>query len=352
MSRYGTSSRRSFLAILGAGATATVIAACSGNQASSGSNASSSTPSAPASSAAQPTSATQSSSATTSSSAAAPTPQPAAKAAPASSAPLTIAFWCMPIAGGTDYQTWLKSVGADYTAAHPNVTINPLFTTWDMITKVDTSIAGGSPPDLYGRGAFGYLIPAMKAGVEQEVTLPDELIKDLPQGYYDAMKFKGKIYLIPWFVLAQGPRLNLTLVKEAKAESLLPKPPAQSWQWDQWLELMKAVTRKRPNGQQAWGTMLFTQTKTPAYHWETFQFIWNQGVHIYRDPVSAACSGLNTPDGIKTLEFLQNLYTQDKVVPNPSSVRDADVGTQWDQGTLAFEQGGPGYSGAQAKGET
>lgn len=332
MARQGLSSRRSFLAILGAGASAALIAACSGSQPAAP------TAGASAGSAAQPTAGTSAT-------------QPAANAAPASAGSISLAFWSMPIAGGTDYQTWLKNVGSAYTTQHPNVKIDPLFTTWDMIQKVDTSIAGGSPPDILGRGSFGYLINALKANVAQEVTLPDDLMKDLPEGYYDAMKFKGKNYFIPWFVLAQGPRLNLTLVKEAKAESLLPKPPDQSWTWEQWLDLMKAVTRKRPNGQQAWGTMLFTQTQTPAYHWETFQFFWNQGVHIYRDPVSSACSGLNTEAGIKVLQFLQDLYSQDKIVPNPSSTRATDVGTQWDQGTLAYQNGGPGLSGAQAKGE-
>lgn len=351
MVQHGTFSRRSFLAVFGTAATATLIAACSGSQSSSGSSGAGTTGSSSSSSSAATTTTSSSSASTSSGSAPTPTPQPAAKAAPASSGPISLAFWCMPIAGGTDWQKWLKDTGNAYTQKNPDVKIEPLFMTWDLIQKVLTSIAGGSPPDLLGRGSFGYLVKALQAGVAQEVTLPDEFRKDLPDGYYEATLFKGKDYLIPWFTLAQGPVLNLTLVKEAKAESLLPKSPAESWDWNQWLELMKATTRKRPNGKQAWGTMIFTQTKTPNYHWETWQYFWNQGVHIYKDPQSSACSSLTTDAGVKVLQFLHDLYYVDKVVPNPASVRESDIGTYWSQGDLVYRAGGGGISMAQAKGE-
>ena len=64
---------------------------------------------------------------------------------------------------------------------------------------------------------------ALQAGNALEVDLKADLKDDLPGGWYDGMLWQGKNYFIPFYVLAQGPILNVSIAKEAGAEYLAPK---------------------------------------------------------------------------------------------------------------------------------
>lgn len=264
-------------------------------------------------------------------------PTVAAKAAP-SSGLVQFTFWSYPVGYSTDWPhgKWETQVVEKYQANKKNVKIEYLGLTWEMIEKVDTAITSGSPPDLIGRAGLGMVYTAEKANVLQEVEIPKDIANDLPEGFLKAQRYKGKAYLVPWYIMAEGARVNVGLAKEAGAESLLPKPPAYSWNWDDFLKFAKAVTIKKKDGQQAYGTYIWTQAQSPAYHWTTWQYLWNMGVDMYQDPENGGCVALDSDVGIKALQYMQDLYTVHKVVPNPSSTRYADLGSFWDQGTMGY----------------
>ena len=86
-----------------------------------------------------------------------------------------------------------------------------------------TGISAGDPPDLILRGGFRMLTYALQAGNALEVDLKADLKDDLPGGWYDGMLWQGKNYFIPFYVLAQGTILNVSIAKEAGAEIWSPK---------------------------------------------------------------------------------------------------------------------------------
>jgi ABC-type glycerol-3-phosphate transport system substrate-binding protein len=155
--------------------------------------------------------------------------------------------------------------------------------------------------------------------------------------------------MLPWYIMGTGARVNVTLAREAKIEDKLPKAPEYAWNWDQWLDFAKAVAAlKNKDGKPVFGAILPTQTTVPAFHWTTFQWIWNQGGDMTKDGMGGGCAQLSSDAGVKALQFLQDLYYSHKVVPNPASIKFEDVGPYWDQSTLGY-QTGIGLNNVRAK---
>jgi hypothetical protein len=152
------------------------------------------------------------------------------------------------------------------------------------------------------------------------------------------MAFEGKNHMIPWYVLATGARVNLTAATATGADKHLPKAPEYKWDWNQFLDYAKTVaTGKTSSGQPVYAAALFTQTTVPAFHWLTFQWIWNMGADSY--DAATGKVGLNDEAGIKALQYLQDLHLVHKVVPNPTNVKSEDVGNFWNQGSLGYQTG-------------
>ena len=353
-STFSPKSRRAFLATLGVGIGSAIVVAC-GPAASPTPPAAASPPAAATQAPASAPTAAPTSAPTSAATAATPVPTPkptvASQAAP-QAGPVKFAWWSYPLLPSDQWPQgkWEGQLIDTYQKDHSNVQISFLPLTWNMIPKVFAAITAGTPPELLGQGSWAHLLLAKKAGVLQEVTLPDDLAKDLPPGWLDGGRYEGKTYMIPWFIEANGAKVNLTLAKEANAENLLPQAPAYSWNWDQFREFAKAVTSKK-NGTQIWGSAIFSETSNPNLHWITWQWLWNLGADMYKDPVNGGCVGLNTPTDVKGLQYLHDLYYVDKVIPDPANVRDTDLGTFWSQGTTAY-QTGASTDAAHGKGTT
>lgn len=279
---------------------------------------------------------------------------PAAAAATALSKPVTLTWWSYGLGlPATDWPhgKWEGELAARYTKeVDSKVTIEYQPLGWEMIEKTNLAISSGNPPNLIGRGSVGHSTLALKAGVAIEVELEQDLKDDLPAGWEEGMKYGGKLYQVPWYGMCQGPLVNMTIVKEAKAEDLLPKNQCDPWTYDQWLELMKKCTFKRADGSQVYGTAFWNSTTVNAYNWPYLVFMWNWGASYadWNKDKKQWDYPITDDKMVSWLKAMQDLYHVHKVIPDPRAVDSAKVGDYWAANSAAWAMPGPSIGNSRA----
>jgi ABC-type glycerol-3-phosphate transport system substrate-binding protein len=260
----------------------------------------------------------------------------AGETAPAAKEALEIQWWSFGLGLPSDiwpHGKWEGQLAETYMKEHPDVKIAYQAMGWDSLVKLYASITAGNPPNLVLRGGIDQILYALEGDVALEVELPQELKDDLPEGWYESMLFQGKNYMVPFYTLAAGMVLNISIVEEAGATDLLPEPPARAWDFDQYLELMKKCTFQRSDGTQVWGAVFSIQQTNPFFYWPEQVLSWNWGTDTveYRDG-QWRCK-LGEEAGLAWLQWMQDLYFKHKVIPNPSGLS-ASRWEYWDQKTL------------------
>ncbi|MCB0185290.1 MAG: extracellular solute-binding protein [Caldilineaceae bacterium] len=251
-------------------------------------------------------------------------------------APVELQWWSFPLGLPADdypHGKWEQEMVDAYQTEHPEVTIGYQAMGWDALTKMATSITAGNPPNMILRGGIDQILYAMEADVTLEVELPEELKDDLPAGWYEGMLYNGKNYMVPFYTLASGMILNTTLVEEAGATDLLPQDAARTWNFDQYLELMKACTFTREDGSEVWGAVIATQQTNPFFYWPEQVLSWNWGTDTVKNENGQWSCRLGEEPGLAWLQWMQDLYFVHNVIPNPSGLS-ATRWEYWDQKSL------------------
>ncbi len=269
---------------------------------------------------------------------------------------VALSWWSYPL--GLPPETyphgkWEGELVEAYQAEKPGTTVEYQALGWDAISKVTTSIATGTAPNLILRGGHGMVYNALEADIAVEVELEPDLLDDLPEGYYDRLLYQGKNYLIPFYVHAQGPLLNISLAQEVGAEDLVPAGPSRAWEFDQWLELMKACSHTRADGTQTYGYVIPTTASNPFVLWPEWLTLWNWGgdTTTYDEATQAWSASLDSEIGIAWLQWAQDLYTVHGITPNPSGLTTDQRSQYWEQGQSTFHPG-PALSYARRQGAT
>lgn len=261
---------------------------------------------------------------------------PAGEGAAAQAAPVELQWWSFGLGLPPDlypHGQWEQERADAYTQENPNVTIAYQAMGWDALAKMATAVAAGNPPHLILRGGIDQILYALEGDVALEVELPQEFMDDLPPGWYDGLLYQGKNYMVPFYTLASGMVLNLSLIEEAGVSDLAPQAPDRTWNFDQYLELMKACTFERSDGAQVWGAVFPTQQTNPFFYWPEQVLSWNWGTDTVRNDNGSWACMLSEEKGLAFLQWLQDLHFVHNVIPNPSGLSAARW-EYWDQNTL------------------
>ncbi len=252
-----------------------------------------------------------------------PPQAPGAGEGEALAAPVEIQWWSFPLGlPGELYPhgSWEQEKADEYMELHPNVEIAYQGMGWDSLTKMSTSVAAGNPPNMILRGGVDQIIYALDGDVALEVELPQEFLDDLPAGWYDGMLYKGKNYMVPFYTLANGMTINLDVVEEAGATHLIPEAPERTWNFDDYLTLLKACTFQRDDGSQVWGNVFSTQQSNPFFYWPEQVLSWNWGTDTVELKDGQWRCKLGDEEGLAWLQWMQDLYFVHEVVPNPAGL--------------------------------
>jgi len=304
-------SRRNFLRLSALTAASTVFASCGG------------TPTQVAAPTQAPAADTPVA-APTATTAAVNTPVPAPTMPPPAKVQVTLKWWDFPRgwagAGSAEKpNAWNEDLAQKYMAANPNVKIEFTGVSWsDGPQKLDVALTADQGPDvMYGYPAlFG---KNLSLNVLQDITNNVALMKpddynDFFEAGWNFVTSQGKKYAFPWYYGTEGEwAINTTIVKEAKAEDLLPKAPDFAWTPEQMLELYKKCTFKRANGDQVWGTVLWASEQQGINLWPLWSFPYIYGAILYDE--NARKSDFGSDAGVKSFQLMYDMVTKDKVSP-------------------------------------
>lgn len=206
-----------------------------------------------------------------------------------------------------------KKVNDAFTQKYPNLKIDlqtlPNDTYW---TKLQTMIAGGTPPDI----AFmqEMLTPTYQAkGIMADLT--DYMGKDtsfkkdcMPEGMYGPFTVDGKLYAMPTMTFVNVLFYNKDIFDKAG----IPYPD-ENYTWDTLRETAKQLT-KDTNGDGKIDQYGFSFGAWPNF---IFPYIWANGGEFIKD--DRKTSVLNSAENVQTFQYLHDLIWKDKVTPSAAA---------------------------------
>src|ERR1039457_373998 len=192
---------------------------------------------------------------------------------------------------------------AVYQNQHPGEKVSSLYVNNDnTLTKVQTAVAGGSPPDiayLYGSWAPNVAQIPQVVNLTNVVKRPGVNWDDFFVGERDVATVGSKVIGIPALV----DNLAVVYNKKLFAQAGLT-PPGPGWTWDEFeadaLKLTDAAKKQ-------FGTAYVTpESEDSVWHWEVL--LWEAGGELLTPGNKAAA--FNSPAGLKTLELLRTMAVQ------------------------------------------
>jgi len=313
---------RSAVGLAGISAATLLLQACGGSSSPAAAT--------PAASASQPTKAAVSTG-TTATSAVAASPAPAATAAPTGKS-YTVTQWVYSqinlIQGTLEPAPATQKTGvidffawniAEFKKVDPQTTVKvellPHDSSW--FAKLDASLVAGTQPDMVQGPAseVGRYVPlGAVASIDDFLTADDK--KDIPAGVLTESTFNGKNYLWPWrLAFGGGVWLNATLWKAHGAGSLLPTNDTHDWLVDDFYKGLKATTVTSGGSTSLYGIVMAADVTVYSLN----QFLLSQGAQLYNGDETKFV--LNSPEGVKALEWLAGLELTDKVAAPGSAAR-------------------------------
>lgn len=222
---------------------------------------------------------------------------------------------------GDQMASFTKQIGDPYHRAHPNVTVEPIpqpqSSTQDVMQKLTTLIAGGTPPDISeGPSYASYLVGN---GFADDSTL-DGLVKrdHYPTDQYNPKNFaqlavyQNHVVSMPWKL--GGNSLVILCNANLFQAAGVPLPStdlAKAWSWDDWVQAAEKLTKRTGD--------TVTQFGHNGLAWTigSWPLVW-QTDWVSADLKTATC---DSPAMVDCYTRLQDLYYKSRVVPLPGQAK-------------------------------
>ncbi len=215
----------------------------------------------------------------------------------------------------------------------------------DLLAKLATSLAGGSPPDLflmnyrfYGQfAARGVLEPLEPYAEESEEF---EVGDFYPQAV-DAFRWDGEVTCLPQNISSLVVYYNRDLFERYGVP-----PPRNAMPWEQFLSLAQQMTRDE-RGAPVRGAdpdLPMPNTAPAAVYGLGIEatiiriapFVWSNGGDLVDDEEAPTRFTLDTPEAMEAVAAVFGLRTQIGVVPSDQEVEAEDDESRFTNGRLAM----------------
>ena len=266
--------------------------------------------------------------------AAAPASEAAAQqtTAPAAGDALKLTFYYPVNVGGSAAQI-IDQICADFTAENPDIVVEPVYTGNydDTVTKIQTAISGGNPPDVFislATQRFTMASTGMAMPLDALIAADGEegkaYIADFLEGFMEDSYVDGQIYSIPF----QRSTMVLYYNKDAFAEAGLDpeKPPTT---WDELVAYGTALTNDDRTGV---GIALNSGSAQWAFTGFALQNSVD-GINLMSDDGKQVY--FNTPENVEALQFWLDLQNKYKIMAE-GIVQWTDLPTQFLAGEVAM----------------
>lgn len=213
-----------------------------------------------------------------------------------------------------------------FEADNPDVTItlSPVATQDDLLAKLTTGFAGGSPPDLflinyrkYGQFADqGVLEPVGPHLDDSDVISPEEFSDTA----LDPFRFDGEtLTCMPQNISSLAVYYNVDLFEAAGATL-----PDQGWTWEDFLEAARALTDDDTYGLAIEPSLI-----------RVAPFVWSNGGELVDDPQAPTTLTIDEGPAREALDFFLDLRLEHGVTPPQNE-------EQSQEGESRFLAGGAG----------
>ena len=216
--------------------------------------------------------------------------------------------------------------------AEPNVTVSLIEASDrdDLIARLSTSFAGGTPPDLFliNYRFFGqFAVKNVLEPLEEPLNASKEFeAEDFYPQAMEAFEVDGQQVCLPQNISSLVVYYN----KDLFADAELPAPP-QGWTWDDMLEVAADLTKDLDGDNQfdQHGLGVDPQIIRVA------PFVWSNGGEVVDDENNPTRFALDSP---KALEALQQFFdlTSHNVMPREEEIEAEDLETRFMNGRLGM----------------
>ncbi|NJD03835.1 MAG: extracellular solute-binding protein [Ruminiclostridium sp.] len=231
-------------------------------------------------------------------------------------------------------EDWHKYVLNKFTESNPKIKVNFEMIPWaGGPEKVNVAIASKTQPDVLidsENRVKGYAARGATLAVDEFFT-KEEIDGYIDKGW-DSGKYAvdGKHYFVPFGFADTYLVINKTIFDEAGATNLLPNNELNTWTFDEFKTALKAVSK---NGIYGFGLT----AKNEQGDSNNFSFLFGFGARTFSPDLSKIV--LNSPEGVKGMEFLLSLVEEKLTAPNPET--QADLNELFTQKKLAIIGGAP-----------
>jgi multiple sugar transport system substrate-binding protein len=201
----------------------------------------------------------------------------------------------------------------------------------DLIARLATSFAGGSPPDLfllnyrfYGQFAARGVLEPLEDRVEDSSAFePGDFY---PQAL-DAFRFEGTLTCLPQNISSLVVYYNRDLFREAGVAE-----PRAGWTWDGMVEKALALTRDADED----GTVDQYGLGVEPTVIRIAPFVWSNGGELVDDEEQPTRFTLDTPAAQKALQDFFDLRQLHLVVPSEDEIESEDDESRFQNGRSAM----------------
>jgi multiple sugar transport system substrate-binding protein len=212
----------------------------------------------------------------------------------------------------------------------------------DLITRLSTSVAGGSPPDLflmnyrfYGQFAAKGAIEPLTGRLEDSDTLSADAFYPAP---LEAFRWRGEQLCIPQNTSSLVVYYNRDLFERYG----VPEPRA-GWSWNEMIGIAASLTRDANGRQIRAGDPDAGGAKAAVYGLgvepsliRIAPFVWSNGGSLVDDDTRPTRFTLDTPEAQEALRAFLELQTVYGVIPSDVEVEATDDETRFANGGLAM----------------
>jgi multiple sugar transport system substrate-binding protein len=217
-------------------------------------------------------------------------------------AQVTITWWT---GQTTEAEQTAEKLAAEYSKAHPNVTIKTsagASTTDDLLTKLSAGFTGGTYPDVsYAFGSWaGELATSGKTqNLAKYVADPSFGWQEMPEAARNTATYDGKVIGVPALVDNLALIYNKKLFDDAKLAY-----PTDQWSWDDYRAAAKKLTNPAQN---VYGSA-YSVSGSEDTTWHLWPMLWQRGGKILDGKKPA----FNSDAGVGALELLRAMAVDDK----------------------------------------
>jgi multiple sugar transport system substrate-binding protein len=201
----------------------------------------------------------------------------------------------------------------------------------DLIARLSTSFAAGTPPDLfllnyrfYAQFAARDVLEPIEDRVDDSDVFQQE---DFYEEAMNAFRFNDTLTCLPQNISSLVVYYNKDLFKKAGVAE-----PKEGWKWDDMVASAKKLT-KDSNGD---GKAEVYGLGIEASLIRIAPFVWSAGGELVDDEENPTHFTLDTPEAEVALERFLQLHVVEKVTPSDEEVEAEDDETRFQNGRMAM----------------